>query len=63
MIVLEARGVTKQFGGLTAVKSVDLQVHDDELGFLGQAATAFGIPLVEAQETFDELDEAITGLA
>ena len=27
-VVLEARGVTKRFGGLTAVSEVDLLVHD-----------------------------------
>jgi branched-chain amino acid transport system ATP-binding protein len=35
-VVLEARGVTKQIGGLTALKGVDLRVHEDEiLGLVG----------------------------
>jgi branched-chain amino acid transport system ATP-binding protein len=35
-LVLEARGVTKQFGGLTAVNAVDLVVHEREIvGLIG----------------------------
>jgi branched-chain amino acid transport system ATP-binding protein len=35
-VVLEARGVTKRFGGLTAVSEVDLLVHDREIvGLIG----------------------------
>ena len=35
-VVLEARGVTKRFGGLTAVNDVDLVVHDREIvGLIG----------------------------
>ena len=35
-LVLEARGVTKRFGGLTAVNDVDLVVHDREIvGLIG----------------------------
>jgi len=35
-IVLEAKGVTKRFGGLTAVAQVDLTVHDREIvGLIG----------------------------
>jgi hypothetical protein len=41
----------------------DLEVHDDELGFLGTVAQAFDIPLDEAQATFDELDDAVTALS
>lgn len=41
----------------------DLEVHDDELGFLGTIADAFGIPQEEAQATFDELDEVVTEMA
>jgi branched-chain amino acid transport system ATP-binding protein len=34
--VLEARGVSKNFGGLAAVRSVDLQVHEGEIvGLIG----------------------------
>jgi len=41
----------------------DLEVHDDELGFLGTIADAFGIPQAEAQATFDELDEVVTSMS
>ncbi len=41
----------------------DLEVHDDELGFLGTIADAFGIPATEAQATFDELDDVVSALA
>jgi hypothetical protein len=41
----------------------DLEVHDDELGFLGTIADAFGIPAEEAQATFDELDDVVTAMA
>jgi hypothetical protein len=41
----------------------DQEVHDHELGFLGQVATAFGIPEAEAQATFDELDAAVTAVS
>jgi hypothetical protein len=41
----------------------DLEVHDDELGFLGTIADAFGIPQPEAQATFDELDDVVSSLA
>jgi len=35
-VVLEARGVTKRFGGLTAVNDVDLQVSEQEIvGLIG----------------------------
>jgi len=35
-VLLEAKGVTKQIGGLTALKGVDLAVHEDEiLGLVG----------------------------
>ena len=33
-IVLESRGVTKRFGGLTAVNSIDLKVHQGEISTL-----------------------------
>jgi branched-chain amino acid transport system ATP-binding protein len=36
MTILEARGLTKYFGGLTAVSHVDIDVHKDEiLGLIG----------------------------
>lgn len=38
----------------------DLEVHDDELGFLGTIAGVFGIPEAEAQTIFDDLDEMVT---
>jgi len=41
----------------------DLEVHDDELGFLGTIATAFGMTSEEAQAIFDELDDAVGSLA
>lgn len=54
----EARRVAYQLACVTAL--CDLEVHDDELGFLGRIADAFGIPSDEAQAVFDQLDEAIT---
>ncbi len=41
----------------------DLEVHDDELGFLGTIADAFAIPADEAQATFDELDDVVSAMA
>lgn len=38
----------------------DLEVHDDELGFLSTIAGAFEIPEAEAQAIFDELDDTVT---
>lgn len=57
----ESRRVAYKLACVTAL--CDLEVHDDELGFLGQIAGAFGIPLEEAQSTFDELDELVTSVA
>jgi ABC-type branched-subunit amino acid transport system ATPase component len=35
-VVLEARGITKRYGGVTAVNGVDFQVHQDQiLGLIG----------------------------
>ncbi|MCA9677132.1 MAG: tellurite resistance TerB family protein [Myxococcales bacterium] len=57
----EARRTAYKLACVTAL--CDLEVHDDELGFLSQIAAAFEIPMEEAQATFDELDEAVTGLS
>jgi len=57
----EARRVAYKLACVTAL--CDLDVRDEELAFLGKVADAFAIPSDEAQATFDELDEAVTGLA
>ncbi len=41
----------------------DLEVHDDELLVLGKIADAFEIPEVEAQATFDEIEDTVDAIA
>jgi len=55
----ESRAIAYKLACITAL--CDMQVHDEELGFLGEIAGAFEIPLDEAQATFDALDELVTG--
>lgn len=57
----EGRRVAYKLACVTTL--CDLEVHDDELGFLGTIADAFGIPQAEAQATFDELDDIVTSVA
>ena len=54
----ESRRVAYRLACVTAL--CDLDVHDDELRFLGTIADAFEIPSDQAQEIFDELDDAVT---
>jgi hypothetical protein len=56
----ESRRTAYRLACVTAL--CDLDVHDDELSFLGTIAHAFTIPQEEAQAIFDELDEAVTAL-
>jgi len=57
----EGRRVAYKLACVTSL--CDLEVHDDELGFLGTIADAFEIPQDEAQAVFDELDEIVTGMS
>jgi hypothetical protein len=57
----DARRVAYKLACVTVL--CDLEVHDDELGFLGTIATAFGMTSEEAQAIFDELDDAVSALA
>jgi hypothetical protein len=54
----ESRRVAYRLACVTAL--CDLDVHDDELRFLGTIADAFAIPSDDAQAIFDELDDAVT---
>jgi hypothetical protein len=56
----EARRVAYKVACVTAL--ADHVVHDDELAFLGGIADAFAIPAEEAQQMFDELEDAVTAL-
>jgi len=57
----EGRRVAYKLACITSL--CDLEVHDDELGFLGTIADAFEIPSDEAQATFDQLDDVVSAMA
>ncbi len=57
----EGRRIAYKLACITSL--CDLEVHDDELGFLGTIADAFAIPSDEAQATFDELDDVVGAMA
>ena len=54
----ESRRVAYRLACVTAL--CDLDVRDEELRFLGTIADTFEIPPEQAQQIFDELDDAVT---